>query len=412
MQTESGLPELRVCIFGRIRMTYDQRPILFQKNNVTKVVKLAVILMLHGSQGIERNRLLEELYGREEMANAANNLRVTVYRLKKALAEAGLPEHEYIIVEDGVYRWSSPMETVVDAIRFQELIDRAQNMSDLQEKEELLKEALNLYRGDFLQEMSGEDWVLQETVRYKNLYTEALSQMCEYLKARGEYEAILRICEPACEMYPFDEWQSIKMDCYISLGRDNEALKEYEDTAKLFFEELGISPSDAMLNRLKEMSENMTGRYRLLNEIKNQLREHEKEAGAFYCSFPSFRDEYRLVSRIMERSGQSIYLLLFTITDSRGRPQKNEQRVKNMAETLHYAIKTALRRCDSFTRYSPGQFLVLLVGTSGEDCEVACNRIRHLFSRDCRSWAGCLSWQITSVADVENELPGAEFENR
>lgn len=410
MAIKTDLPELNVRMFGRISMTYGGKPILFYKNSVTKAVKLAASLLFHGEAGIERGQLLEELYGREEIADAANSLRVTAHRLKKSLIEAGLPEHEYIAVKDGIYKWSSPMETVVDAIRFRELLDEAQQTSDPSEKAEYLREAVDLYRGEFLQDMSGEYWVLLEDVQYKKRYTKALSELAAYLKECGEYKELLRVCEQACEMYPFDEWQAVKMDAYIAMGKYDEALKEYEDAEKLFFEELGVDPSEAMMSRLKKLEETMNSKHHTLGEIKQQLKEEERESGAFYCSFPSFRDEYRIVRRIMERSGQSIYLMLCTITDEKGRPLEHDDPLRDTEKQLHDAIKNSLRRCDSFTKYSPGQYLILLVGTNGENCEIVCRRISSTFSRNYKSGrANRLGWHISSVADVDSEPLGIPF---
>lgn len=104
MTMKQELPALKIHMFGHISMTYGDKPILFYKNNVTKAVKLAAILFFQGEEGIERSRLIEELYGREEISDAANSLRVTAHRLKKALIEAGLPSHEYIAIKDGIYR--------------------------------------------------------------------------------------------------------------------------------------------------------------------------------------------------------------------------------------------------------------------------------------------------------------------
>lgn len=395
------LPILNINLFGRMRMTYGQRPILFYKNPGAITAKLAAILLFHGSEGIERNRLLEELYGHKEIIDAANNLRVTIHRLKKALIKAGLPDHDYILVKDGMYYWSSPMVTTVDAIRFKELTDQAEHVSDPARRADLLKEALALYTGEFLQELSGEEWVLLKNVQFKSRYTNALSQICDYLKEQGEYEDLLQICEPACRMYPFDEWQTIKMDCYSALGRYQDALKEYEDTAELYLQELGINPSDAMLSRLEALPQHLGGGHLAFSEIEEQLKEPGEESGAFYCSLPSFRDGYRLMSRVTERSGQSIYLMLCTITDGKGHPQQREERLKLMADPLYDAIKNCLQRCDSFTRCGSGQFLILLTETNGEDCEITCNRISRQFSREHKSWANCLSWNVSLVANAK-----------
>ena len=75
----NNLPVLRARLFGVERITYDGIPILYGKNSITKAMKLLLILLFNGKNGITRNKLMEDLYGREELADAANNLRVSIY---------------------------------------------------------------------------------------------------------------------------------------------------------------------------------------------------------------------------------------------------------------------------------------------------------------------------------------------
>lgn len=106
---DNQLPELKVNMLGRFSITYGEQPITFKRNSATKAVKLLQILLHsslvedHGNTGIPRAQLLDDLFGREELANVGNNLRVTVFRLRKMLIEAGLPEYEYIVKEKGVF---------------------------------------------------------------------------------------------------------------------------------------------------------------------------------------------------------------------------------------------------------------------------------------------------------------------
>lgn len=95
---------LDVQMFGNFSVTYEGRPVSFGKNTTTKAMKLLQILIYYGEQGIAREKLLNSLYVREELADAANNLRVTAHRLKKMITDAGLPEHEYIVIKKGIYR--------------------------------------------------------------------------------------------------------------------------------------------------------------------------------------------------------------------------------------------------------------------------------------------------------------------
>lgn len=145
---DNQLPELKVNMLGRFSITYGEQPITFKRNSATKAVKLLQIL-LHsslvedrGSTGIPRAQLLDDLFGREELANVGNNLRVTVFRLRKMLIEAGLPEYEYIVKEKGVFYWRSPMKVDLDVARFMEPCQRRRRRSRRNQEDESVGEGL------------------------------------------------------------------------------------------------------------------------------------------------------------------------------------------------------------------------------------------------------------------------------
>ena len=63
--------------------------------------QLMQILLQAGEKGVTRAKLLSDLFGNEEMSNPANSLRATVFRLRRLLAAAGLPEDEYVTIRWG-----------------------------------------------------------------------------------------------------------------------------------------------------------------------------------------------------------------------------------------------------------------------------------------------------------------------
>lgn len=385
---DNQLPELKVNMLGRFSITYGEWPITFKRNSATKAVKLLQIL-LHsslvedrGSTGIPRAQLLDDLFGREELANVGNNLRVTVFRLRKMLIEAGLPEYEYIVKEKGVFYWRSPMKVDLDVARFMELVREGEEEVDETRKMNLWEKACRLYKGELLPMQSGEDWVIMNSVRYKDKYSKILRRLCAYRKEQHEYDTILELTDNAIEIYPFDEWQSLKIDALMGMNRYKEAYQLYDATSKMFFEELGITPSERMMNQFQEMSERMGRKYHAAGEIKEDLKEPEYEDGAFYCSLPSFRDNYRLVRRLIERNGQSAFLMVCSLTDGNGHPMENREKLDVMSMELHRAVKNSLRRGDSFSKYSPSQFLILLVGTNQENCDIIFRRIAARFTQN------------------------------
>lgn len=84
------LPALKVRMFGRPGITYGNHSVLSGKNITTKMQQLLFLLLYSGPEGIGRGRLVEALYGREEILDTTNNLNVTIYRLKKFLLGGGV----------------------------------------------------------------------------------------------------------------------------------------------------------------------------------------------------------------------------------------------------------------------------------------------------------------------------------
>ena len=89
--------------------------------------------------------------------------------------------------------------TEVDSTYFEEYIRQADEAENKDSRIEFLKKACEIAgKGDFLQNLSGEEWVIMESARYRNLYGDALQEVCAYLIKKKEYEEALKMGEPAC----------------------------------------------------------------------------------------------------------------------------------------------------------------------------------------------------------------------
>lgn len=393
---------LRVQMLGGFSIKYGDRLLTFRKNVVSKSMQLLQILLYHKEEGIPRKELIELLYGRGGLSDPANNLRVAAHRLRRQMTDAGFPEEDYIKTEDGIYCWSCSVPCEVDVLEFEKRIREAEQENHPERRIQCLEQAISLYQGDFLPKLSGEDWVLLEAVRYKREYETALMEVLEYYKSHGQFDEMLQLAAVASDLYPFDEWQCYKIEALMEMGHDEEAMQVYQDTSRLFFEELGIQPSERMMEQFREMSERIKNVPKPILDIKGGLQEKEEENGAYYCSLPSFVDGYRIIRRIIERNGQSVYLMLCTLTDGSGNPMENGNKLNSMAEELKGAIKHSLRKGDSYTQYSVNQFLILLIGTNEENCRLVSDRITRNFAEEHKYWKNCVEYYVSSVIDVES----------
>ncbi len=406
---ENKRPVFTVNMLGGLSFYYDDREFTLKCSQTSKVMQLFLLLLGAGEDGIPRVQLLEFLYGREDTQDTKNAFRILVFRLRRILEDTIILKDNYIVVEKGIYRFGGHLDVRVDYKLFLEHASQALEMEDTEEKIGELKQVCESYSGELLPFLSKEEWVAAESVRCKDKYFDCLREACRLLKKKGRYEEVLGLCGRAIELYPFEEWQLVQIDCLLAMNRYKEALKVYEDSTTLFFEELGLSPSEKMLARFRAMSGQIHYAMGTLTDIRSNLKEKQFLSGAYYCSYPSFIDSYRIIVRMIERSGLSVFLMLCTLTDSKGNPMEREDLLTECAAHLNQAIGKSLRRGDLYTRCSRNQFLILLIGIKQEDCEVAFMRINAKFREMCPHQKVQLRYYVSSVAEIRKEKTDLHF---
>lgn len=144
-----------------------------------------------------------------------------------------------------------------------------------------------------------------------------------------------------------------------------------------------------------------------MSEKNNRISFHEMEE--YGMILQTFMEGYRYVRRVIERSGQSAYLLLCTMTDGKGVPLEKGERLGKVVEELEQAIRNSLRRGDMFTRYSDNQFLMLLLGIRQEDCAIVVERINGYFEKASRK--NYLKYSTAPISEIREADDCAHFHN-
>ncbi len=387
---------LKVQMLGDFTMTYCGKQIWLGKNQTTKVMQLLQLLLYAGRQGITRLHLMEQLYD-SEMGDRANNLRVNTFHLRKLLEKAELPKEPYICTENGRYYFTSSFPVEIDALCFKKLIKQAEEEKG-EARLELLKKACYDYTGHFLPALTGGEWAVVESAHLQNLYFAALEEVCQWMKEREEYTELLVLVSRAASLYPFDEWQAWQIECLMGLERTSEALALYDKTTEMYFNELNMPPSERMLECFQRMSGLIQMNTVDFNKIQEMLEEYGRKQGAYFCSYPSFVDIYHMMARLMERSGQSVYLLLCTLRDER--QGRDPGRLKELSGKLSSSIREALRKGDTFTCYNLSQYLVLLTGIRKEECSIATSRIDTCFRKKESSRRVHINYRMASIINI------------
>ena len=92
--------------------------------------------------------------------------------------------------------------------------------------------------------------------------------LCQILKDEKDYKKLYHCAEKAAVIYPLEDWQIWQMDSLISMDRQDEAMVLYETTTELLYKELGLTPSDQMKERFRQLEVYQHDKADHVNEIQ------------------------------------------------------------------------------------------------------------------------------------------------
>lgn len=350
------------------------------KANDSQNANLLQILIHEKEKGVSRDKLEELLFSDRDMSNIHHALQSVIYNTKQKLLKAGLPADNCIEQTKGVFRWSNAVPTVVDAFTFEDLFREAEQAKDLDERLSLYLQACYAYGGEFLMFQTGIVWIVREARRYKEMFCTAVERATELLRVSQDYFQMEDLGLYAARIDPLADWETITMEALVSLGRTEDARKLYDNTVQYYFNEQGLRPSKRLLEQFDRLGEKMQYRHAVLDQIQAELTGlNDKTIGGYLCNYPVFVGIYRMVERMLERGGQSVYIMLCTIVDSKGNPMREGEILDQLVGRMGDSIRRSIRRGDAMCRYGKGQYLVLLINTTRENCNVIQKRINSHF---------------------------------
>lgn len=372
---------LRVQMFGTFSMTWNGMPVTGRsKSRETQFAYLMQILLHSRASGVSRDRLEHILFEDRDIADIHHAMRSVIYNAKKKLKAAGLPDVNYIRQHKGVYHWTEEIPVFEDAAEFDRLTLKARGEEDPAEALKLYLDACHCYTGEFLGAQVGILWAAQEARRYRALFFACVEKAAELLRSSQDYPQMEALGLYAARVSPLADWETITMEALVSMGRYEDARKLYDNTVELYFQEQGLRPSGRLMELLDRLGSQMGHHYEVLDEIQGKLTEGSGvPPGGYLCPYPVFQGIYRMVARMMERGGQSVYLMLCTVVDSKGIPMREGPLLGELSHRLEEAIRLSVRRGDAINRYGAGQYLLLLVNTTRENCRILQKRINCRF---------------------------------
>ena len=185
-----------------------------------------------------RDALATLFWGEMPSDRARKNLTKALSNLRQLVDDFLLIERQRITVQPAD-------DDVIDAVEFAELVINGLESADIL----ALRQAVKLYRGDFLSGFSVkdaaafEDWMALQRDEYRERVLQALEALAGYCDAAGDHAAAI---ENARLMLRFDPWREsahrLLMRLYAGTGQRHLAITQYETLCQLLADELELEP--------------------------------------------------------------------------------------------------------------------------------------------------------------------------
>lgn len=349
-----------------------------------KGAALMQMLLVSRGQSVSTGRLIASLWPEEESANPESALKTLVSRLRTLLNQIAPDLGKCIVSDRGSYLWIAPADMEVDFYQVEDLFAELEE-ADGDRREELICRLLEIYTGDLLQDCYQNEWARAQSTALHTRYLDAVHELVSILKERRDDEGVIAVCRRALEVDGFDDHLHLElMSSLINRGRTNEAMTQYKHVTNMYYQGLGIRPSDEVQAFYKRIVSNGKNLEFNLESIRNELRESGGKGGAFVCEYTVFKDIFNLQMRNLERLGSTMFLGLIQIVDqSSAEPDPLKQ--DHLMRELMDVLRTNLRKGDTVAMFNTDIVALLLPMVNYSSGKLVMERLKREYYKKMKT---------------------------
>jgi LuxR family transcriptional regulator, maltose regulon positive regulatory protein len=238
--------DLTINLLGPIEILREQnRKLSPDAWTLSRALKILCYISSRQNHRATKDALVETFWPDTRLEDIDKNFWPTISYIRRALNSNQPIKKNFIRYRESAYYFNPEFTYLIDAEEFERLIVLARDcrrQGDNAGYASAANKALQLYRGDFLEEIY-DRWVEEPRAYYQGLYFTTLKELADHHHRAREYDLAITYCKMILnrDAYREDVHRQL-MDSQARVGNQAAVHEQYESLKSLLKEELGVDP--------------------------------------------------------------------------------------------------------------------------------------------------------------------------
>ncbi len=211
--------------------------------------QLLKIILSYGFERIPKDLIMEDLWPNEKKNTSETNFKVNLHRLRKLLEPSMMKEFgsSYIHLKDNFISLDERLWQldIADFLDFKRKAEFAESKGDTNKAITYLKDALKIYRNDFLADDLYIEAIRSKREAYRREYLDILYMLAEIYEKRGALKKAAAFYKKIVAVDPISETacRKLMINCF-NRGKRNDAIRVYEEFKDIVRAEMDSEPDE------------------------------------------------------------------------------------------------------------------------------------------------------------------------
>lgn len=224
--TDEAVDEVRIYLFGGIRICCGSKELREEELNSKESWSILVYLLLHRNKECTTTELTSLIHNYDSVESAKKSVRQRISRFNQRFRHIGNqnliargPNHG----RDASFCLNPELNVWIDFAVYDELLQKARRGCGEEDKMELLKKAIELFKGPAYPSEELADWFIEDSSSYRMTNIKIFAELARYMDRKAKYRELYRYAMMFYKALP-DEISSYYWMAYClkRLKREND----------------------------------------------------------------------------------------------------------------------------------------------------------------------------------------------